>query len=163
MNQNWFLIYTKPRCEDRVSFKLLNAGFDVLNSKLKERKFIRRKLQDAVSPLFPCYIFARFDCSRDLGLIRYTIGVRDVVGSEGAPTPLPERVVDELRERMANGYITITPRTFDPGEELIIKSGSLEGFHAVFVKELKGTERVSILLKTLNARAIVEVAVLERV
>jgi hypothetical protein len=28
---NWFLIYTKPRCEDSVSSKFVENGFEVLN------------------------------------------------------------------------------------------------------------------------------------
>lgn len=161
MNLNWFLVYTKPRWEDRVSFRLLNAGFDVLNPKIKEKKFIRRKLQDTISPLFPCYIFVRFESPNDLKLIKYTRGVRNIVGSEGTPTPLPMNIIHEIRERMVAGYITVASRTFDPGDELMIKAGPFEGFTAVFVRELKGTERVSILLNALNARVIVHSSVLE--
>ena len=159
---NWFLIYTKPRCEESVSGKFVENGFEVLNPKIVERRFIRRKLQDVVSSLFPCYIFLRFDCQRDYRLVRYTRGVKSVVGPENIPSAVSEDIIAQIRERMADGAIRIQPSSFIPGEDVSIQAGPFEGLDAVFEKELKGSERVSILLKTLNARVVVDASVLKK-
>ena len=62
---------------------------------------------------------------------------------------------------MRDGIITIKPK-FKPGEEVLIKGGPFQGLNAVFEKELKGIERVSILLKTINARLVVDSALLAK-
>ncbi len=163
---NWYLLYTKPKHEDAVSVKLVGAGFEVLNPKLQERRYVRRKLRDVISPLFPCYLFVRFDNPLDnpgdYRLIRYTRGVKKVVGTEGLPVAVPDALMRDVRERMSGGIITIRQQTFKEGDAVHIKGGHLEGLSAVFERQLKGTERVSILLKTLNARAVVEMALLEK-
>ncbi len=160
---NWFLIYTKPRCEDTVSCKFVEKGFSVLNLKIKERRYIRRKLQDSISPLFPCYLFVQFDVLRDYRLIRYTRGVKNVVGIENIPSIVPMGIINELKKRTSDGFVNITPKKFSPGSEVVIKAGPFEGINAVFEKELKGPERVAILLKALNVRVIVDSAILDRI
>jgi len=159
---NWFLIYTKPRCEDSVSAKLLESGFEVLNPKIEERRYIRRKLQNVISPLFPCYIFVRFDNPRDYRLIKYTRGVKTVVGPEHIPSVVPQEITDQIKKRMEGGAIHIRHAMFTPGEDVSIKAGPFEGLEAIFEKELKGTERVSILLKTINARVVVDASILDK-
>lgn len=160
---NWFLIYTKPKCEDSVSFKLMEKGFAVLNPKIKERKYLRRKLQYVVSPLFPCYIFMQFDSPKDYRLIKYTRGVKTIVGTEDVPAVVPVEIIKSIQDRMEEGFVNITRRKFSAGEEVLIKAGPFEGFNAVFEKELRGTERVSILLKAVNARVVADGAILEKV
>lgn len=158
---NYHLIYTKPKCEDKAAFRLIEAGFDVMNPKLKERRYLHGRLQDAVGPLFPCYIFVRLDIPADYRLIKYTRGVRSIIGPEGVPSVVPDVIIGEIKERMKDGFITISPRRFSPGDEVMIKAGCLKGLGAVFEKELKAGDRVSILLKAVNVRAVVEAAALE--
>jgi len=159
---NWFLIYTKPRHEDSVSGKFVENGFEVLNPKIEERRYIRRKLQDVVSPLFPCYIFVRFDNPNDYRLIKYTRGVKSVVGPEHIPSAVPEDIIGQIKERMEGGVIHMRPGSFAAGEDVSIQAGPFEGLEAVFEKQLKGSERVSILLKAVNARVVVDASILKR-
>jgi transcriptional antiterminator RfaH len=79
-----YAVYTKPKKEDSVAFLLQNRGLEVLNPKIKSRKFKRNKLTDVVEPLFPCYIFANFDKYKYVHLITYTRGVRYIVGKKSS-------------------------------------------------------------------------------
>lgn len=153
---NWYLIYIKPNSEDVLFKRFSDRGLEVLNPKLKERRFIRRKLQEVISPLFPCYIFVKFDLLKDHQLVKYTRGVKRLVGSANMPAVIPDEIVLSIKNRMAEGVINIKPVRFEPGEEVVVKGGPFQGFDAVFEKELKGAERVSILLKTINARLVID-------
>jgi transcription elongation factor/antiterminator RfaH len=153
---NWYLIYTKPKNEDIVSHKFIQAGFKVLNSKIKERKYYRRRLQDIISPLFPCYIFVKFDYPKDYRLIKYTRGVKRIVGTDKTPSVVPDEIIILIRNKLEKGFVTITQPSFKSGEEVVIKGGPFQGFVAVFEKELNGRERVRILLKAINARMVVD-------
>lgn len=161
--QNWYAIYTKPRAERAVADKLSECGFSVLSPLLKERKLYRRKLQEVVTPLFPCYIFANLDIDRNYRLVKYTRGVRSIVGTAYAPAIVPDAMISSMLGRMENGIITLRAPEFHPGDEVFIRAGAFEGFEALFERELNGTERVSILLKALNARITLDRALLSRV
>jgi len=153
--ENWFLIYTKPTCEDAVESKLGGAGFTVLNPKVKERKYSRGKVVECVSPLFPSYVFAKFEKFRDYHLIRYTRGVKWVLRSEDGPAEIPDNVVNAIIERIEHGFVTIR-KSFTQGQTVVIKGGPFEGFTAVFEKEMSGMERVCLLLKAINVRLVID-------
>lgn len=157
----WFLAYTKPKHEDSVEYRLKGAGFEVLNPKLRERKLYRRKITDVQSPLFPCYVFIRFDRLNDYHLIKYTRGIKWVLCNENGPASIKNEIIDSIQARLENGSITIK-NGFEPGEKVVIKGGPFEGFNAVFEKEMKGSERVSILLKAINVRVVVDSSLLAR-
>ncbi len=161
--ENWHLIYTKPKSEDSVSNKLAGCGFEIFNPKIKERRCIRRKVREVVSSLFPCYIFVKFDIPRSYRLIKYTRGIKRIVGTERVPTPVHNDIIESVRRRMEDGVVSMTPCTFTPGDRVEIKAGQFEGLNAVFGRELKGSERVSVLLQAINARVVVDGAVLQKV
>lgn len=153
--ENWFLLYTKPKCEDAVTGRLSTAGFATLNPKVRERKLHRMRISEVTGPLFPCYVFARFDKLRDYHLIRYTRGVKTVLGGENGPAEIDALVVEAIEARMISGFVTITP-AFTPGQTVIIKGGPFEGLSAVFEREMSGAERVSILIRTVGVRLVVD-------
>ena len=154
--RNWHLIYTKPKNEDFVENRLQSAGFEVLNAKLKQRRYLRRKLQDVISPLFPCYLFAKFDSLNDYRMIKSTRGIKKIVGGEWVPTIIPDEIISSVWQREEQGVITVMPPSFEPGEEVLVKDGPFRDFEAVFQREIKGIDRVCILLKAINARLVVD-------
>lgn len=159
--KEWFLAYTKPRNEDNVSRRLTGAGFYVLNPKIKERKYYRRKITDIVSPLFPCYVFVEFDKYMDYHLISFTRGIKRVLGNDNGPAVVSREIIDSINGRITDGFVTVK-QSFTPGEQVVIKGGPFEGLNAVFEKEMKGVERVSVLLKAMNVRMVVDGRMLSR-
>jgi len=154
---NWYLIYTKPRNEDPVAVKFRDRGLEVLNPKIRARKLIRRQLREVSSSFFPGYVFLRFDDVMDYRTVKYTRGVRRVVGFGGQPAVVPEDIIGSIKARMEDGIIILNPRRFNPGDDVVIRGGGLEGFTAVFEKEINGIERVSILLKSATmARVVID-------
>lgn len=161
MNQ-WYILYTKPWNEDRVESRLSGSGFEVLNPKIKVKKCIRNKIQEVLTPIFPCYLFVNLDIYKHYRLIKYTRGVRKVVGNDIAPSVVPEDVIASLQARMVNGVVKLDPPNFEKGEQVTIKSGYFQNFDAVFESNLRGDERVCILLTTINARVVIEKSMLAR-
>lgn len=159
---NWYLVYLKPRNEDKISERLSDCGFEVFNPKLKERRFIRRKLSDVVSALFPGYIFVKFDFPSDYRLISYTRGVKKVVGTENSPIPVPQAIIDSIRARLVDGLAVVKAHKFAHGEAVVIQGGPFKGLDAIFEKEMKGMERVCVLLREINARVVVNGSALVR-
>lgn len=148
----WHAVYTKPKKEDSVAFLLQNIGLEVLNPKIKFRKFKRNKLTDVIEPLFPCYLFAYFDKDKYSHLITYTRGVRYIVGKK-SPVVVHDEVINVIKDGIEdNDLIVIKPSTFKNGDKVLIKDGPFKDFHGIFEKEIKGHERVMILLETMQCR-----------
>jgi transcriptional antiterminator RfaH len=156
---NWYCLYTKAKQEDIVTFKLLkHDGIQIFNPKLKLKKFVRGNLKEVVEELFPCYIFSRFDPFQYYHMIKYTRGVKRIVGNkEGYPFIIDEGLLEGLRQRMQNGYLHLEPTDFPKGGPVLIKEGPFKGLEGILLKEIKASDRVLILLNTLHYSAKVQV------
>ncbi|MEW6215710.1 MAG: transcription termination/antitermination NusG family protein [Nitrospirota bacterium] len=149
---NWHAIYTKPRNEDSVASRLHDIGIDVLNPKLKSKKYKRNKLIEVIEPLFPCYLFANFDKDKYSHLISYTRGVRYIVGKNN-PIIVQDKIINTIKENMEEGnIIVIKPQRFEKGNRVLIKNGPFKDFYGIFERETKGSERVLILLDAIYYR-----------
>lgn len=154
---NWYAIYTKPKQEDRVAENLSRASLAVFNPHLGRKKLIRGKYEQVIRPFFPCYVFAQFDPVRHYHMIKYTRGVRGLVGSAGVPWPVSDDIIGIIRDRMTDeGLIVIRP-DIKVGDRVEIAEGPLQGFVGIFEKEMQDRDRVVILLNTIEYQATVEI------
>ena len=115
--QNWFVINTKPKKERQVAKLFAEGGFTC---------YVPVFCQDGrIQPFFPGYGFLRFDFPGDFQTVRYTRGVKRVVGSRESPTPVPDEAVEGIIE---------------------VAEGPLKGLRGIFRREIGDNERVMILL-----------------
>lgn len=152
---NWYAVYTKAKSEEMVVSLLNQAGIETLNPKIRIRRFWRGRYTDLLEQLFPCYLFAFFEAESQSHLVRYTRGVRHVVGKE-RPLTVPSEIISAIRERMQDGVITPVCEEFRKGERVRIKEGPFKDFYGVFERNLPGKQRAMILLETLHCRLDVE-------
>ncbi len=149
---SWHAIYTKPGKEDSVTCRLQGVGIEVLNPKLKSKRYKRNKLIEVIEPLFPCYLFANFEKEKYTHLITYTRGVRYIVGKNN-PIIVHDEIIDAIKEGMEDGdIVVIKPGRFQKGDKVLIKEGPFKDFYGIFERETKGTERVVILLEMIHYR-----------
>jgi len=159
----WHAIYTKPGKEDTVAFRLQGIGIEVLNPKLKSKKYKRNKIVEVLEPLFPCYLFANFDKEKYTHLITYTRGVRYIVGKRN-PVVVVDEIINTIKGSMEEGNILVVkPQRFEKGVRVLIKEGPFKDFYGIFEKEVKGHERVMILLETLNYKLELDSWVLNKI
>jgi len=147
----WYAIYTKAGREDSVTALLENAGIEVLNTKLRSRKFRHARLAEVTEPLFPCYIFADFEREKHAHMITYTRGVKYIVGKH---SPIVcDDVVGTIKDNLQPGnIIVVNPPKFCEGNKVIIKDGPFRNLVGLFQREIRGPERVMILLETIQCR-----------
>ena len=159
----WHAIYTKPGKEDTVAFRLQGIGIEVLNPKLKSKKYKRNKIVEVLEPLFPCYLFANFDKEKYTHLITYTRGVRYIVGKRN-PIVVFDEIINTIKGSMEEGNIVVVkPQRFEKGVRVLIKEGLFKDFYGIFEKKVKGHERVMILLETLNYKLELDSWVLNKI
>ena len=152
----WYAIYTKPKCENSTALQLNNAGIETLNPKIKVKKYIRRKYTHIIEQLFPCYIFAFFDREKQGHMIKYTRGVKYIVGKENPLVVHPE-IIDSIRERMEGDIVVPAPENFKNGDRVLIKDGPFKDFYGIFERAISGKERSMILLEVLQCKLDIEI------
>ncbi len=146
----WYALYTKPGNEDSVAARLQGVGIEILNPKLKSKKYQKNKLSEVIEPLFPCYLFANFEKEKYSHLITYTRGVRYIVG-KSHPVTVHDEVISTVKESMEDGNIVvIKPQRFERGERVFIREGPFKDFYGIFQKKKKNNERVMILLDSIS-------------
>ena len=146
----WFLIRTKPHKEQLADSDLQRRRIETFLPLLKTRVPVYGRPAWVCAPLFPCYLFARFT-SDSLFTVRNTRGVRDIVSTNGEPSPVPEGVITELKERSVDGVVELPPEQFEPNQPVKIRSGAFQGWDAIFDRYLSGEERVAILIRTIDS------------
>jgi len=152
--QEWHLVHTKAGKEASVRGQLSELLPEAFLPTLKVQIYRHGKLVSSVSPLFPCYVFARFVAGCDLRLVDYTHGVREVVRTGQEPSVVPSSVIDQLKARCAHGPIQLPIKRFQQGERVIVASGPFSGFDAVFEQYLSAPTRVAILLSSLTETSV---------
>ncbi len=157
--KNWYVINTKPKKEFQVERLFIEGGIEIYNPKYLH--------EDRIKPFFPGYEFISFDYPEQYRLVKYTRGVKKVVGVREVPVPIPDEVIQEIKSREVNGLIEIDKYGEKPevGDEIEVVEGPLKGLRGVFKKELTAKERVLILLNyvTYQAQLIIEKEKLKKV
>ena len=148
--KQWFVVNTKPKNENRATHNLEGGAFDVLNPKLKLRKYKEGHFVEVIEPLFPNYIFVRFHPIDDFHMVKYTRGVTRIVIFGGKLVPLQDEFIEFIKGKLTDGMAHIEKKQFKKGEKVFIKDGPFKGLGGVFERELEGEQRAMILLEGIS-------------
>lgn len=156
----WYVLYTHPKQETRAENNLRAWNVETFNPKLKERRFNRFSSTPSyiTKQLFVRYIFAHFNARYLLHKICFTRGVHSIVGFGGAPTPVEDEIISTIKSQLGeDGFVRLV-EPLKSGDKVMINDGPMAKFTGVFERGIKNTDRVSILLTTVNyhCRVVVE-------
>ncbi|MBM3861386.1 MAG: hypothetical protein FJ395_17300 [Verrucomicrobia bacterium] len=154
---NWYAIHTKPREETLAETSLQREGIETFYPRLRRRRTIRRVRRWVTGPLFPCYIFARFDANASRRLVCYANGVTNIVSFGGHPAVVDDDIIAAIVAHAEDDVVTVIPPKFQPGDLIEIQEGPFRGLQGVFEREMSDSERVVVLLQTLATAARVQV------
>lgn len=156
----WYLIHTKPGRENLAEFNLLRQKYQVYYPRLARTWQRRGRRISEVTSLFPRYLFLNLAQDQELGPVRSTLGVANIVRFGQAYAVVPASVIEVLRDRAdpQTGFHSLQCHAvFEPGSEVKIIDGALQGLAGVFLREA-GEQRVVLLLQLLGRDVHVEVA-----
>jgi transcriptional antiterminator RfaH len=157
---HWYAIHTHPKQEERAYYNLQAWGVESLSPKVRERRlnpFTGSPIYLS-KPLFPGYIFSKFNAGSLLHKIGFTRGVHSVVSFNAIPAPIDDDIIALIKSRMTDqGFVRIGD-DLKAGDRVIIKEGPLKNLMGIFERELKDSDRVSILLEAVSyqGRMVVE-------
>lgn len=146
----WYAIRTKPRKEPEVEKRLGNFSLEVFLPWLRCRRRIGTRYQWMLTPLFPGYLFCRLDLLISGKAARYLPGVIDFVKFGSRIAEVGVEVIHSLRAKCPNGVAQIRLRPYKAGERVVVREGPFSGLEAIFERDMKGPDRVAILLEILG-------------
>jgi len=152
---NWFALQIRTRWEATTAGLLQSKGLETfLPTYATKRKWSDRvKVVD--SPLFPGYVFCRFDVHNRLPVL-ITPGVLSVVGRGKTPIPVDEREILSIQAAVGSG-IRLEPWPYvEIGERVRIQDDVFDGMEGILTS-IKGTDRVVISVTLLRRSVALEI------
>ena len=149
---SWFIISTKPKQEFIAEQSLKSLGANVyLPLYFKKVKKNKEKIE-VISPLFSGYLFAQFSVMELYHKVRYTRGVKSVLGNNECLWTINGQRIEDIKEREDNGIVTLKKREekFHSGDKILIDEGDFDGWEGVFYEELPDHERAIIMLTNVS-------------
>ena len=151
---NWYCLHTKPQRENYAAEQLAeNLSLEVYFPRMRRQKVVRRMRREVTEPLFPQYLFCRFDLVTEYRAVRYTREVIDVLSFGQQPAIVNETLIDELKTWCCEAAQIRPQPIFSSGDRVEITDGPLQGLEAVIMQERSGGDRVAVLLSILGCDA----------
>ena len=151
----WFALTVKPRHEKAVAEGLRGKGLEEFLPLYRARRMWSDRVKFVDLPLFPGYIFCRFECG-DWLPVRATPGVRSIVGSGGRPSSVDDAEVAALQAVIGSGLRAEPWPYIHVGQLVRIACGCLSGVEGILIRE-KDPWRVVISVKLLQRAVAVEI------
>jgi transcription antitermination factor NusG len=156
--KRWYVLHTHPKDEIKVATTLQQQwGLEVY---FPQTQGVKSK------PFFTSYLFIRVDFFNETALskMQWVPGLRRIVSFDEWPVPVPDAVIELIKEKLADNKKLESKHNFNPGDTIRIKSGPFQDFLGIFEETTSSNERVQILLKVLGVtRVQVEVSEVEKV
>jgi len=131
---HWYVLYTKPRSEKKVTDRLTDTGYEVYCPLIRTmRQWSDRKKKVSV-PMFPSYIFIHIDVKRrqeplqDSGVMNYVYWV-------GKPAVIRDKEIEAIKEIENKGSdIVVQGSGFERGQFIEIPDGPFKGLNGTVDK-----------------------------
>jgi len=156
----WHVVHTRPNDEERVVQNLVRQEFETFLPLYRRRIRHARRIETSTRPLFPRYLFVRFD--PDIVRWRSINGTRGVVRllcQDERPMAVPQGIVEAIRGRVDEaGFVRIdAARHFMSGQRILITDGAFAHSTGLF-QQMTDNERVILLLDLLGRQVRVSVS-----
>jgi transcriptional antiterminator RfaH len=147
-SNEWCIIHSKPKQDFCAEKNLKLLGIKVyLPVYLKKIKKNKIKV-DRISPLFSGYLFAQFDIHEFYQKVKYTKGVKNILGYNEYLWTISDDKIQDIKSRESNGIVLLRKREdlFRKGDRILVDEGDFEGWTGIFQEELPDRERAIIML-----------------
>jgi transcription antitermination factor NusG len=151
----WYALQVRPRFEKLVASTLLNKGIEGFLPLYRKRSRWSDRIKEVELPLFPGYLFCRFDINHRLPIL-ITPGVMHVVGIGKTPHPVENGEIEALQAVVISG-LQAEPRSFlNVGEKVRIEIGPLAGIEGILLA-LKGSRQLIVSVNLLQRSVAVTI------
>ena len=147
----WFCLRAQPKREHIAAACLRHIpDLEVFCPRVRFRKHTNRGPVWFVEPMFPGYLFARFDYAIYHRRVRQGPGIRGFVQFGDRLGLLPDELIRELKARMGDDELVEIDQGLEPGQNVQITQGPLQGLEALVTRLIAARDRVEILIEWMS-------------
>src|SRR5437867_6113925 len=151
----WFALRIRSRCEKNVAAALSEKGYEVFLPLYRYRRRWSDRLKEIEEPLFPGYLFCRFDLQKRLSIL-ITPHVILIVGTGKMPVPVDDREITALQS-IVKSVLQAQPWPFlRLGQTVRVLQGPLRGVEGTLVA-FKAGHRLVVSVTLLQRSVAVEI------
>ncbi len=146
----WYAVQCLAHRESAACSHLGNQDFEVFCPRRRKIRRHARKTEAVLVPFFPGYLFVALDLSRDRWRsVNGTYGVARLVMQGEHPAPVPNGVVETLRQSSDDNSVIAWRPDIRPGESVRVVAGVFSDMVGL-LERLDGAGRVRVLLQIMG-------------
>src|SRR5581483_12032662 len=130
----WYGVQTRSNCEKVAATVLDSKGYEHYLPVYRSKRRWSDRVVETDKPLFPGYVFCRFDAQQRLPVLT-TPGVVSVIGFGREPAPIADSEIQAIQAVLSSGLAAEPHRFLHQGQRIRINRGSLEGLEGILVKQ----------------------------
>lgn len=151
----WYALQVWSRKENSVSSYLQGLGFECFLPTYKSQRKWSDRVKELEQPLFPGYLFCRFDFQNRRPLVMAP-GVLHIVGNGKVPLPVATEEIERIQLAVHSDALRQPWPYIEVGERVRVNHGSLRGLEGILIN-FKGSHRVVLSVSLLQRSVAVEV------
>ena len=151
----WYALRLRSNFEHKAARVLASKGYEVFLPAYEARQQWADRTKKVQIPLFPGYLFCRFDGTQKLPILM-SPGVVDIVGFGSSLAPIPEGEINAVRT-LLESHLEVRPCPFlKIGERVIIEAGPLAGVSGVLL-DFKNSYRLLVSIDLIQRSVSAEI------
>ena len=151
----WYALQVRSRKEQHVSSQIASRGLECLLPTYKSIRKWSDRTKELEQPLFPGYLFCRFDFQERRPLITIP-GVLQIVGNGRTAIPVSDDEIAALRLAVSSEIPKQPWPYLEIGQRVRVNYGTLSGLEGILVN-VKGNHRVVMSVSLLQRSVAMEV------
>lgn len=151
----WYAVRVKSNQEQAVRVALEGHGYTAFLPTYRSRRQWSDRMKEIQLPLFPGYVFCRFDFQQRLPILKIG-GVIGIVTAGRAALPVPDHEIEAVR-LIVQSKLQAQPWPFlRIGEKVLIQHGPLQGLQGLLLNVRKNLN-VVVSVEMLQRSVAVEI------
>jgi transcription antitermination factor NusG len=132
----WYAIRVRSKFQSVASEVLLGKGYEMFLPYYNCVRRLSGRTKTLQQPLFPGYLFCRFDPTDRMVPIVTTPGVMGIVSAGRTPLPIDDEEIAGLQLMLRSGVEPEPWPYLNSGTKVLIERGPLTGLEAIVVQNL---------------------------
>ena len=161
-NLSWYVLRTRGQFEKKLATYFDKVGMEYYLPLVTRKRNWSDRVKYIDFPLFPGYIFLRFDWSSEFALAVSHPGAVGFIMHIGKAEVMQDKDIENLKlfVEQAKEIYNDPYGNFPQGQEVMVRSGPFEGVYGTVLR-VKNKERIYVQLPLLNQVVSAELGVMD--
>ena len=151
----WYAVRVRSQHEDMVERHLRARGLESFLPLYSQRRRWSDRFKVVDFPLFPGYVFCRFDPTNRLPVLSVP-GVVHLVGTGKNPTPIDELEIEAIQTAVGSGFLRQPWPYLEVGQRVRIEDGPLCGIEGILLGS-RGHQQLVLSITLLQRSVAVQI------